>query len=155
MDIAETKYTEIETLKSWFPDKESSYFWGGPGLRFPFSHISFLEDILWEKMPSYSMHDEAGELVGFGQYYEKIGRCHLARLVISPKIRGKGHGQWFISQLINVGTKHLNCRESSLFVVRYNQKALRCYEMLGFKKQDYPPGHKYYVDIDYMVSSSA
>ncbi len=155
MDIAKTKFSEIEILKSWFPDKNSSYFWCGPGLRFPFSHESFLEDIHWEKMPSYSLLDNAGGFVGFGQYYEKAGRCHLARLVISPALRGHGHGQWFISQLIYIGTKDLNTNESSLFVVNHNEKALKCYGALGFKKENYPPKHKHFDDIDFMVRKGA
>ena len=66
MNIEITKYSDIETLKIWFPDKESSYFWCGPGLRFPFTHESFLEDIHWEKMPTYSLLNEEQKLIGFG-----------------------------------------------------------------------------------------
>jgi hypothetical protein len=67
MDILRTKLADIETLESWFPDKESSYFWCGPGLRFPFTHETFLEDIRWERMPTYSSFDEHGRLSAFGQ----------------------------------------------------------------------------------------
>lgn len=62
VDIAETEYSEIETLKSWFPDKQSSYNWGGPGLRYPFSHESFLEDIHWEKMPNKAVSSPSAEV---------------------------------------------------------------------------------------------
>ena len=151
MDIVKTRYCEIEILKTWLPDKDSSYFWCGPGLRFPFTHASFLEDIHWEKMPSYSLLNNTGELVGFGQCYEKNGRCHLARLIISPDLRGKGHGQWFIANLMSIGAKELDTDEFSLFVVNYNQSALRCYEALGFKREEYPPDHKLFDNINFMV----
>ena len=155
MEIVKTRYFEIEILKKWFPDKESSYFWCGPGLRFPFTHDSFLEDIYWEKMPTYSLLDDTGRFVGFGQYYEKVGRCHLARLVISPALRGRGQGYWFISGLMSIGMKELGVKECSLFVVNYNENALRCYKALGFKKEIYPPAHKYFADIDFMVLKSS
>jgi len=154
MKIEKTAYAEIEILKTWFPDKESSYFWCGPGLRFPFTHDSFLEDIHWQKMPSYSLLDDTGRLAGFGQYYEKLGRCHLARLVISPALRGRGHGYGFISALMSIGMQELGAQECSLFVVNFNEKALRCYSALGFIKEPYPPGQQFYADIDFMLRKS-
>lgn len=155
MDIIETEYSEIETLKSWVSDKKSSYYWCGPGLRFPFSHESFLEDIHWGKMPSYSLRSEEGQFIGFGQYYEKEQRCHLARLVVSPSQRSLGVGYKFISRLMSVGMKHLRVNECSLFVVNSNEQALKCYKSLGFKKQQYPPTHEYFNDIDFMVYKNA
>ena len=151
MDIARSKYSEVETLKSWFPDKESSYFWCGPGLRFPFTHESFLEDIHWERMPAYSLLDERGQLSAFGQYYGKLGRCHLARLVVSPSLRSRGVGRDFISRLMSIGMADLGAAECSLFVLSCNDRALRCYRSLGFEKVPYPSGHEVYSDIDFMV----
>jgi ribosomal protein S18 acetylase RimI-like enzyme len=152
MDIAKTSLADIAVLKSWFPDQAASYLWGGPGLRFPFTDESFREDIHWEKMPSYSLRDDAGEFLGFGQYYEKAGRCHLARLVISPSLRGKGQGQWFVARLMEVGMKDLGVDACSLFVLKNNDKALRCYTGLGFRQVPYPPEHKVFDDIDFMVT---
>lgn len=155
MDIATTTAADIAILKSWFPDQASSYFWCGPGLRFPYTDDSFLEDIHWQKMPSYSLVDDSGAFAGFGQYYEKAGRCHLARLAISPQLRGQGHGQWFIARLMAVGMADLGKNACSLFVVGSNVKALQCYTALGFKKEAYPPAHPHFADIDFMVYSQA
>jgi ribosomal protein S18 acetylase RimI-like enzyme len=153
MNIAVTSKADIEVLKSWFPDQASSYFWGGPGLRYPFTHQSFLEDIQWEKMPSYSLQDDDGSFAGFGQYYEKAGRCHLARLVMSPGLRGKGQGRWFIARLMDIGMKDLGVNACSLFVLKNNDRALRCYASLGFRQTPYPPEHKVFDDIDFMVTA--
>ncbi len=152
MQIKQTSTADIEILKSWFPDAATSYFWGGPGLRYPFSDQSFREDIHWGKMPSYSLLDDAGNFAGFGQYYEKAGRCHLARLVISPGLRGQGQGQWFIARLMDIGMKDLGFQACSLFVLKNNEKALRCYTSLGFTHTPYPPGHQLFDDIDFMVT---
>jgi ribosomal protein S18 acetylase RimI-like enzyme len=151
MDIIETEYSEIEILKSWFPDKEAGYNWCGPGFRFPFSHESFLQDIRWKKIPTYSLHNDEGQFIGFGQYYEKLQRCHLARLVVSPAQRSMGVGRRFISRLMNMGMKDLGTRECSLFVVNNNENALNCYKSLGFMKHKYPPDHEHFEDIDFMV----
>ena len=151
MNITVTKYTDLEVLENWFPDKQSSYFWCGPGLRNPFTHESFLEDIHWQKMPTYSLLDEEQQLIGFGQYYEKMGRCHLARLVMSPSHRCKGIGRKFIAQLMNMGMQNLDTQECSLFVARPNVVAVKCYRSLGFEIQNYPPNHDYFEDIDFMV----
>ena len=155
MNIVETEYHEIEILKSWFPDKESSYYWCGPGLRFPFSHESFLEDIHWNKMATYSLRNDEGQFIGFGQYYEKLQRCHLARLVVSPSQRSMGIGHKFIFQLMSVGMKDLGTNECSLFVVNDNEKAISCYQSLGFQKQEYPANNEFFDDIDFMVYTNA
>ncbi len=155
MQIAPTHSDHIDSLKSWFPDQESCYLWGGPGLRFPYSHESFLEDMHWQNMPSYSLVDEAGALAGFGQFYEKAGRCHLARLAIAPALRGKGHGSAFFARLMDIGLQDLSVSECSLFVLKHNTKALRCYASLGFEVAPYPPDHKHFDDIDFMVRRPA
>jgi ribosomal protein S18 acetylase RimI-like enzyme len=149
--IVRAQSEHLNTLKTWFPDKGTAYDWCGPGLRFPFTDETFLEDIHWERIPAYSLVSENKELIGFGQYYEKAGRCHLARLVISPAHRSRGLGYHFIDRLMEVAMKDLGLNECSLFVIRSNEKALKCYRALKFEKADYPPGHEYFDDIDFMV----
>ena len=80
-----------------------------------------------------------------------MGRCHLARLVVSKLHRSKGMGKTFISHLMSIGMSDLDAKECSLFVVSYNEKALKCYNSLGFRKENYPPDHEYFDDIDFMV----
>ena len=151
MIIQQTTYADIETMKKWFPDRESTYFWAGPGLDFPFTIESFLHCIRWQEMPSYSLYNAEKCFAGFGQYYKKSDRCHLARLVISPDLRGKGYGQWFFPRLVEIGMQDLAVNEASLFVLRNNPIAIGCYLALGFKVEQYPSGHEVYEGVDYMV----
>jgi ribosomal protein S18 acetylase RimI-like enzyme len=116
MEIVKTKIAELEILKSWFPDQESSYRWCGPNIRFPFAHETFIQDIRWGKMPTYSLLDDKSSLIGFGQYQERLQRCHLARLVIAPSLRAKGFGKKFIAELMHIGMSDLGVNECSLFV---------------------------------------
>ena len=151
VNIIPAEFGHLKALKTWFPDKTAAYDWCGPGMRYPFTHETFLEDIHWERMPAYSLINKNKELIGFGQYYEKAGRCHLARLVISPSCRSMGFGYHFITRLMAMGMEDLGADECSLFVIRSNEKALTCYRALNFEKAEYPPGHEIYADIDYMV----
>ena len=153
-EIASTQLVHLHTLKSWFPDQKTAYDWCGPGLRYPFTHETFMEDIHWEGMPAYSLLNENKELIGFGQYYKKAGRCHLARLVVSPSYRSMGIGYKFINRLMEIGMEELKVCECSLFVIRSNTNALKCYRALQFEKAEYPPGHEQFNDIDFMVRKS-
>jgi ribosomal protein S18 acetylase RimI-like enzyme len=151
MKLAPSEPEHLETLKTWFADKESARQWGGPGIRYPFTRAAFLEDIRWQEMSAYSMLDEGDQLTAFGQYYERSGRCHLARLIVAPALRSKGIGYHFIRQLMNIGMSELGTNECSLFVMNSNRKAVRCYLSLNFVPAAYPPGQPFYEDINFMV----
>ncbi len=151
MHLTKTESSELETLKGWFADKTDCYRWGGPRVRFPFTNKTFLEDIQWQRMPAYSLLSESGELAGFGQYYEKSGRCHLARLAIPQSQRGRGVGQQFVAELMKIGMAELKTKECSLFILDYNSSALQCYLSLGFSKSEYPPNDEIYENVDFMV----
>jgi len=151
MDIVETRTEHLETLKTWFPDKRSVRQWGGPQFRHPFTHATFLEDMRWREVPGYSLLDDENRLVGFGQYYEREGRCHLARLVIDPARRGKGIGRYFIRGLMQIGMSDLGAEECSLFVMNSNQGAIRCYMSLQFVDTPYPTDDPLYENIAFML----
>jgi len=151
MDIVATEPGHLDILKSWFPDKQSVRQWGGPHFRHPFTDATFREDMRWRKIPAYSLLDDESGLIGFGQYYEKAGRCHLARLVIDPARRGEGVGQNFIRGLMQIGMSDLGCDECSLFVMNWNQPAIRCYRSLGFVRSPYPDQQPEMENIDFMI----
>lgn len=151
MNLVTTELEHLDVLKTWFPDKQSAENWGGPGIRFPFTDVNFLEAIRWQKMSSWSLLGGQNELRGFGQYYRKAERCHLARLVIAPSLRSKGHGHQFIGELMRVGMSDLDVNECSLFVVSSNTKAINCYTSLNYVEAPYPPGHEFFRNIAFMV----
>lgn len=151
MNLVPTRSEHLNTLRSWFPDQESARQWAGPDTRYPFTDATFAEDIRWCEMPAWSLLDEENQLTGFGQYYEKAGRCHLARLVVAPSNRSKGLGRLFVRELMKIGMQDLGVNQCSLFVMSSNQKALRCYESLNFVERPYPPGQQHIGDIIFMV----
>ena len=134
---------------SWFPSRESCQIWGGPEFRFPFTAQSFHADCHLE-LPSRVLLDGGGMLCGFGQYYLRAGRCHLARLAIAPALRGRGLGARLIELLSDEGRAALGVEHCSLFVSIANTTALALYERLGFARAAYPgdlpiPGCHYMV----------
>ncbi len=139
---------------SWFSDKVSVEIWGGPPFRFPFTRESFLEDVRWNKMQSFVMLNTADAMIGFGQTYEKEKRGHLARLVVSPKLRGEGHGKELVELLIEKARECCSCSEFSLYVLRDNIVASRCYAKVGFEDAPYPRGDDYYSSQKFMIRAT-
>ncbi|MEX2963478.1 GNAT family N-acetyltransferase [Microbulbifer sp. TYP-18] len=123
---------QITTLMSWLSDRQQCLQWGGPNFRYPFDRASFLEDCYWRELQGYVISNPEGEMLAFGQYHERRGRCHLGRLIVAPEHRGAGLGKILVTLLAQTGSRALNAAECSLFVLRANLPARGLYEKLGF-----------------------
>ena len=137
-------------LMSWFPDAHACRVWGGMQFRFPFTPATFREDAKIDSLPTW-MLVEAGEMVAFGQYYLRIGRCHLGRLAVTPDRRSRGIGAALVRELCARGSAELGVDEFSLFVLPGNERARRLYERLGFEVDRYPDPSPPYADCIYMT----
>lgn len=155
MQIVASTESHLETLKLWVKEPEAAFLWGGPGLRHPFTYETFLEDIYWGEMPSYSLVDKQDKLLGFGQYYSKHNRCHLARLIIGPESRRGGYGKQFFLGLMELGMAELGVKEGSLFVLKDNEPAIKCYQKLGFVPHPWPQDQEILPNIMFMIYQSA
>ena len=129
---------QLLTMTSWFKSEAELRQWAGPNFKFPYTDETFIKDLNLEKLPGFGLFDEDNNLVGFGQYYQRLDRCHLARLVINPDCRGLGYSQPLINQLIDIARKDLGFSDASLFVLAGNVPAIKCYQKLGFKFTEYP-----------------
>lgn len=137
---------------SWFPDPASCRQWGGPGFRFPFTAQTFRDDARLDSLPSWSLIGADGALCGFGQYYLRLGRCHLARLAIAPAMRGRGLGSTLIRELCERGRSELGADTFSLFVLPDNERASRLYRRLGFSSVAYPEPDPVFAGCIYMIA---
>jgi len=155
MNIVKAELEHARDLMGWFPDKESVIRWGSPYMRYPLHWESFLEDMYWGRMSSRVALEEDGSLLGFGQFYLKLGRCHLARLVVNPDIRGRGLGKKFIAALMKHGSEHLGTGEFSLYVMTENKPAFNCYRSLGFNLAPYPHGDPQLENCVFMLADLA
>jgi len=137
---------------SWFPDRISCHTWGGSEFRFPFTEATFREDAKVESLPTWSLITGDDALAGFGQFYRRVGRCHLGRLAIAPGARGQGLGTTLIRELCGRGGAALGVSSFSLFVIPENTGALQLYLRLGFSPVPYPEPTPALVGYIYMVA---
>src|SRR3979490_1766777 len=123
---------------TWFRTEHSCRVWGGPEFRFPFTPETFLADSKLTSLHSYALIREKAELCGFGQFYLRVGRCHLSRLAVAPAYRGRGLGTQLIEMLLREGKKTLGVTHSPILVLGTNPSAVALYERLGFTRSSYP-----------------
>jgi ribosomal protein S18 acetylase RimI-like enzyme len=152
MKLVHAAEAHLAQLMRWFPDQRSCAVWGGPEFRYPFTDQSFREDIRCN-LPSYALIGNNQELLGFGQYYLRAGRCHLARLAISPSHRGRALGVILVRELCQRGCSELQVTQCSLFVDPYNAPAIHLYNRLGFISLPYPEAAPQFDACTYMVAS--
>lgn len=125
-------------LMSWFSTEEELSVWSGPDFRYPFDLRSFKSDLKLDSLKSFSLISTEGNLLAFGQYYLRLGRCHLGRLVVNPNLRGQGIASHLIQKLSVLGKSDLSTDSCSLFVLGHNKSAIQAYTKLGFSIADYP-----------------
>lgn len=143
--------SDINHLMSWFPDKRSVDIWGGPNFRYPFTPMTFQEDAHWREMDTYSLADPSGQMLAFGQFYERHGRINLARLVVAPDRRGEGLGKHLVALLMDRGRETFPLEEFSLYVYHDNHAAVSCYTSLGFEEHERPVGDEIPDNCVYMT----
>lgn len=125
-------------LMSWFSNKDELNLWSGPNFRYPFDLSSFKSDLKLDTLKSFSLISTEGDFLAFGQYYSRLGMCHLGRLVVNPHFRGKGIVSHLIKQLSILGKSDLRADSCSLFVLDRNESAIQAYTKIGFSLADYP-----------------
>ena len=100
VQLVEVAEAHAPQFMTWFPTEHSCRVWGGPEFRFPFTLETFLADSKLTRLPSYALIRDKAELCGFGQFYLRVGRCHLSRLAVAPAHRGRGLGTQLIRMLL-------------------------------------------------------
>ena len=134
--------TDVVALYDWFADEKQIASWGGPGFTYPMSPEDFLNTLKLEELASFWMVNSKGDKIGFCQFYMRLQRYHLGRLVVSPEHRGKGLGQVLVTLLLQQVQEHSPDQQAlpqaSLFVLKDNPAAIGCYLSLGFVETPYP-----------------
>jgi len=153
MQLTKTLECHLKEMMDWFANEAELKQWAGPGIRYPFDLSSFTADLKITPNNAFSLISDTGELFGFGQYYQRLDKCHLGRLVVNPKFRGKGVIAELIKQISEQGTKALNVTACSLFVLSHNQSAVKAYQKVGFLFADYPDEMPL-ADCLYMVKTT-
>ena len=145
----------LPELMRWIDSEQACRQWGGPWFQYPFDIHSFARDCRLHELATFVLEDGCGRLLAFGQYYNRLGCCHLGRLIVSPDYRGAGLGKQLITDLAAHGSDALQVAHCSLFVLKDNQRALALYEKLGFRKRDYPEAEQGLENCHYLVAPVA
>ena len=138
MKLIAVTQTHILKMMSWFSSALEISDWAGPNFTYPFDSKSFYADLKVSDISSFSLLTDDDQLLGFGQYYSRLGKCHLGGLVIAPNFRGQGISVALILRLAEHGMKTLQVDCCSLFVLKHNQTAIGAYQKLGFTIATYP-----------------
>ena len=155
MRLLRAQAHHIAELRSWFTDTVSLQSWGGPHFRFPFNPQSFAEDAALDRLDTFALVNAADVMLGFGQFYAKLGRVHLCRIGIYPEHRGRSLGKLLVHQLIEAGQSALGFVDCSLYVMADNPAAIACYRSCGFEPADLPPEVSHDAQIRFMLRRSA
>jgi ribosomal protein S18 acetylase RimI-like enzyme len=126
---------DYEVITSWVPDAQSCLWWAGPRVRFPFTaaELPSLLILPGKQGQSFCLAEGSANPLGFGQYWIiKRGAVHLARIIISPAVRGQGFGRLLCQLLITRAIQATGALEVTLAVFRDNVAALSLYSSLGF-----------------------
>lgn len=74
-----------------------------------------------------------GDPVAYGELWEDESEVELARLVVAPKLRGRGLGHRLVEALVTEAERR-GFDEIWLRVVPDNEIAIRCYRAAGFTR---------------------
>lgn len=152
MKIRPANEQDLPELSGWFLTESEAKNWGGPSIHFPLSLKQLKIDIEWDVAHSYALVDEDGNLLGFGQVFNKFGCKHLGRIVLSPEMRGRKLGYKLMAALLDsAGTNDVSF---SLFVYEDNIPAKSLYESIGFEVRAYPEGQPGIKDCIFMVKET-
>ena len=138
MKLIQPLEDHLVEMMSWFSCETELTDWSGPNFRYPFDLTSFIDDLKLSKLNSFVLISNDSELLAFGQYYQRLEKCHLGRLIVNPKFRGKGLASDLMLHICELGLKELKVKECSLFVLAHNEYAIKAYKKFGFYFVDYP-----------------
>ncbi|BDF94526.1 GNAT family N-acetyltransferase [Pseudoalteromonas sp. KAN5] len=152
MKLIKPTENHLITIMDWFSNEQELTNWSGPNFRYPFDLYSFTEDLKVSSLNSFVLISNKSEFLAFGQFYQRLDKCHLSRLVVNPEFRGKGIAAKLMSHLCELGQQELKLKAYSLFVLAHNETAIKSYQKFGFTFADYP-GEIPLANCLYMIKS--
>jgi len=80
----------------------------------------------------FAIYDEHNRLIG-NCGFEYIDEFFCVGVQMRPDITGKGFGTEFVKAIVEFGKQKYNLEHIDLMVAKFNKRAIRVYEKLGFK----------------------
>ena len=128
------KAKDAPSLQAWYKRHLgiNVQVWGGPALSFPPTPDAIWSTIEASPQNSFSLVSPSGQLAGFAQALPRDSSVHLARIIVSPSLRGQGVGRILCEKLIHSAMSQHRPAEITLKVYPNNTPALTLYQSLGF-----------------------
>jgi len=80
------------------------------------------------------MYNENNELIGTCSFdYDEEDKKYMVGVQMRPSLTGKGMGTEVIATIVDFGKKTYNFNELYLLVAKFNERAIKIYERLGFE----------------------
>ena len=149
---------DVRVIQAWrYEGDYAIYSWNADG--------DDPSEMLDRRSPYYAARDEHGELVGyfcFGTAAAIMGndepdiygedRSVLVGLGLRPDLTGKGLGLAFVQAGLAFGKERYAPTAFRLFVMTFNQRAIRVYERTGFERvgvvmQPNPQGARPFLEM--------
>lgn len=140
--------SDLQHLVSWITTARDCELWAGWRVSFPIDRPSLPAAIDFGDTNAFTLI-RGDDLIAFGQLMRKdSGRGHLARLIVNPLLRRKGHGETLVRALVD-RARNEAFERVSLNVDSSNVSAVSLYLKLGFMDATRPldepesPGTRY------------
>jgi RimJ/RimL family protein N-acetyltransferase len=136
--------SDIPTLISWIPTRESLVQWTASMFSWPLTHEQLEPHIAAASAPdstcrAFKVMTAGGSMVG----YIELSRldwdnrsANLSRVLVGPsELRSHGIGLEIVRRVLRIGFEEYNLHRIELVVYCQNAGAIRCYEKAGFQKE--------------------
>lgn len=122
----------FNTVLAWIQSAEQLQLWGGAALSFPPTVETTWVEIGANADNSFVLCSCDDVVVGFAQTLVRASNIHLARIIVSPAVRGKGLGRILCEKLIQRVCLEHHPERITLNVFSHNTVAIGLYTALGF-----------------------
>ncbi len=119
--------SDIEDILTWKYDGIYSFYDNS----IQKEKIEWIESFI-DSDDNFSIYNEQNELVGNCSFYY-IEEFFCLGVQMRPELTGRGFGTEFVRAIINFGKKKYNLSYIDLTVAKFNKRAIKVYEKLGFK----------------------
>ncbi|HEV2579593.1 MAG TPA: GNAT family N-acetyltransferase, partial [Ktedonobacteraceae bacterium] len=122
-----------------------------------------MTEMLDRRSPYYAVRDERGELIGFFAYGSAAyvwgsdephlysqGNTIAVGLGMRPDLTGRGLGLAFVQAGMDFARKHYAPERFRLYVLTFNERAIRVYERAGFERAEIYVQHTPGGDRDFL-----
>ncbi|WP_442600705.1 GNAT family N-acetyltransferase [Paenibacillus sp. KN14-4R] len=121
---------------SKFPQNKTELFYMFPKGLYPADPEQLYQTSQTRQLATVIEYEE--EIVGYCNLYGLVEgeHCWLGNVIINPRFRGQGAGEYLVNLMLERARNELNVKELRLVCHNINTKALLLYYKIGFKPYD-------------------